>query len=166
MTVIVGVLCSDGVVVGSDSSVTFTGGSIKTIEQLSKKTFKVGDDLSYSCTGAGGHGQRFDDVVSRLKVDKPLAKLKALDVGREIARVSTQDFGYTGANRGTFGALAGFSCANGFHLCEFAESDFQPDLKTREMWFCSMGSGQPITDPFLALARRTLFRDAQPKLNA
>jgi len=167
MTVLVGVVCEDGVVVGSDSSVTFTAGGPhqKTIEQLAQKTFKTGDDLIFSCTGAVGQGQRFEDVLAKLKAAKKFANLKNLDVGREIAKAATGDFAYTDASKGTFGALVGFWCATGFRLCEFPASDFQPEMKTSDLWFCSMGAGQPITDPFLALIKKSLFRDSRPKLN-
>src|SRR5258708_6022823 len=53
MTVLVGVLCQDGVVVGSDGSGTFsTSGNLPTIEQPVQKTFIVGDDVIFAATGA------------------------------------------------------------------------------------------------------------------
>ena len=33
------------------------------------------------------------------------------------------------------------------------------------MWFVSMGSGQPITDPFLALLKRVFWKNTQPTVN-
>ena len=59
MTVLVGVLCQDGVVVGSDGSATFAAAPhLKTIEQPVRKTFLVGSDVIFAVTGAGGLGQR------------------------------------------------------------------------------------------------------------
>ena len=75
------------------------------------------------------------------------------------------DFASTKAKEGQFGALVAFSSQNEFHLCEFAIDDFQPELKTGDRWFVSMGSGQPIADPFLGLIRRVFFKDSQPRLN-
>ena len=41
--------------------------------------------------------------------------------------------------------------------------NFQPELKTGDsLWYASMGSGQPITDPFLGLMRRVFWRDDLP----
>ena len=37
MTILIGVLCKDGVVIGADSSATFDAGGIRTIEQPTKK---------------------------------------------------------------------------------------------------------------------------------
>ena len=49
-------------------------------------------------------------------------------------------------------------------LCEFSIDGFQPTLYTPEMWFCSMGSTQMITDPFLALMREIFWPTAQPTM--
>ena len=48
MTILVGVLCQDGVVVGSDSSATFASGNLRTIEQPVRKTFLVGNDVIFA----------------------------------------------------------------------------------------------------------------------
>ena len=60
MTVIIGALCKDGIVVGSDSSATFVAGSLPTIEQPTKKTFVIGDDIIFAGTGQCGLGQRIE----------------------------------------------------------------------------------------------------------
>lgn len=43
---------------------------------------------------------------------------------------------------------------------------FQPELKDPKdhLWFASAGSGQPITDPFLALFREIFWKDGPPDL--
>jgi hypothetical protein len=52
MTVLVGVLCTDGVIVGSDSSATFGAApNLSTIEQPIQKTFIVGNDVIFATTG-------------------------------------------------------------------------------------------------------------------
>src|SRR5947208_15941015 len=67
MTVLVGVLCQDGVVIGSDSSATFTAGQFRTIEQPTKKTFVVEPDVILAGTGAAGFAQRFQAVVQQVR---------------------------------------------------------------------------------------------------
>lgn len=52
-----------------------------------------------------------------------------------------------------FGALLAFPCNHIPHLCEFEVGTLQPELKTNKLWYVSMGSGQTIADPFLALMR-------------
>jgi 20S proteasome alpha/beta subunit len=68
MTVLVGVLCADGVVVGSDSSATFSAArNLNTIEQPVRKTFLVGSDVIFATTGAGGLGQRLEYILQGLR---------------------------------------------------------------------------------------------------
>jgi hypothetical protein len=68
MTVIVGILCSDGVVIGTDS--TMVAGRFQTgytIERQQGDVLKIeviGDDTITAVTGAMGLGQRFNDQVT------------------------------------------------------------------------------------------------------
>lgn len=61
MTVLVGVLCQDGVVIGADSSMTHTlaTGQTGTIEQPTDKIYRVGPDVLIAGTGVVGLVQRF-----------------------------------------------------------------------------------------------------------
>ena len=52
MTAIVGVLCRDGVVIGTDSSATFTYGPQRTIEQPTEKLSIVDQSVIVAGTGA------------------------------------------------------------------------------------------------------------------
>jgi hypothetical protein len=166
MTVLVGVLCQDGVAVGSDSSATFGAGpNLSTIEQPVRKTFLIGNDVIFAATGAGGLGQRLEYVLQELR--QGVADWVAqhhLHIAQAVRRKMLQNMHATFLNPGQLGALVAFSCQDAFHLCEFAAADFQPEMKTADTWFVSMGSGQMITDPFFGLLRRTLFRAARPNL--
>ena len=68
MTVIVGILCSDGVVIGSDSTMVAgrltTGYTIERQEGDVLKIEVIGDDTITAVTGAMGLGQRFNDQVT------------------------------------------------------------------------------------------------------
>jgi 20S proteasome alpha/beta subunit len=166
MTVIVGVLCEDGIVIGSDSSATMLAGNAPSIEQPVKKTFIISDNVIMAGTGQGGFGQRFEDVLTKLRAaNKFEQEPDKFKIVKEISKLAQQDFGYTGGRGGQFGALIAFQSSKGFHLCEFAISDFQPEFKTDEQWFCCMGSGQPLTDPLLGMLRRVFFRDDKPNLS-
>jgi hypothetical protein len=87
-----------------------------------------------------------------------------LQLAVQISRNMIENMKATFLQPGQVGVLVALSCQNRFHLCEFALADFQPEMKTADTWFVSMGSGQMITDPFFGLLRRTLFRHAQPTL--
>jgi hypothetical protein len=47
-------------------------------------------------------------------------------------------------------------------LVEFGLLDFQPERKTGNIHFVSMGSGQILADPFLAFVSRVLWGGRQP----
>jgi 20S proteasome alpha/beta subunit len=164
MTVIVGVLCEDGVVVGSDSSSTFAAVNIPTIEQPTKKTFVIGADMILAGTGQVGLGQRCAHLLTKLRADTNFLSAHPVDVASTISQSTINHFAATAAPKGEFGALIAFACQNGFHLYEFAIKDFQPECKTADNWFVSMGSGQLITDPFLGMLRRVFFKSNRPKL--
>jgi hypothetical protein len=67
LTVIIGILCEDGVVVGSDSSATFgPDPSIKTIEGIALKIEILGADVITATTGSVGLAQRFNEELGTL----------------------------------------------------------------------------------------------------
>lgn len=66
MTVIVGILCSDGVVIGSDSALAVGRVGRYTIERQEGNVFKleiIENDIITAFTGAAGLAQRFNDLV-------------------------------------------------------------------------------------------------------
>jgi 20S proteasome alpha/beta subunit len=70
MTAIVGILCRDGIVIGTDSSSTLTtaGGpyGLRTIESSSKKISIIDERIIVARTGEVGLNQRFCGVVKSL----------------------------------------------------------------------------------------------------
>ena len=168
MTAVVGILCSDGAVVGTDSSMTMVaGGTFKTIEQPTEKLAVVNSRVIIAGTGSVGHGQRFRNVVeTALQNKKFVAKRngvrqKPVDICRDISSATITDFSKTGTPKDSYSALLAVAVGQEGVLCEFADG-FQPTLYTDQMWFCSMGSTQPITDPFLALMREIFWPKGQP----
>ena len=64
MTLIIGILCKDGVVMASDSAATLGAGNVFTIGQQSlRKVFKLNDHVLYSATGAVGMSQLVADKI-------------------------------------------------------------------------------------------------------
>lgn len=160
MTILVGVYCKDGVVVGTDSAATFAAGQTRTIEQATRKIDIVGDHIIVAGTGQVGLGQRFTAVVEKAWTDKTFQK-PALEVGKALAAATIADFGSTSAPK-QYGALVAFPCQQKPILCEFSVEHFQPELKTDRLWYTSMGSAQPITDPFLGFIRDVFWADGLP----
>ena len=165
MTVLVGIKCKDGVVIGADSSATLgQAPNLRTIEQKINKIQVIGERVIVAGTGQVGLGQRFNAVVQSAwqHEDKPFSK-PPLEVGKFLTQHAINDFNSTGVAMGQFGSLVAFPTGNQSYLCEFAVNDFQPELKTDDsLWYVSMGSGQPITDPFLGFMRRVFWKDDLP----
>lgn len=162
MTVVVGVLYSDGVVIGTDSAATFGYGRTRTVEQLTDKLFVHGDVI-VAGTGAVGLGQRFCQIT-RHAWEAKLFRDSPYDIVKQLSRKGQDDFAQTSAPIGQYGALVAFPCEKQAYLCEFQQDDFQPEFKDERLWYVSLGSAQPITDPFLALMREVFWREGRPRV--
>ncbi len=164
MTVLVGIKCKDGVLIGSDSSATFAAGQIRTIEQTTKKIEIVDEKIIVAGTGQIGLGQRFCNQVEQGWKNGAFKTLGPVSMATKICGLARTDFSSTQAPMGQYGALVAFPAEHKLHLCEFSTSDFQPELKTENIWYASMGSGQLIADPFLGFMRKVFWSDGMPSL--
>ena len=165
MTLIVGIRCSDGVVISSDSAMTFGVGRAHTIVQPFRQKIEIIDDrVILAGTGSIGLGQRFADAIRESWASNALEDLAAVDVGRSLARAAIIDLQQTGATTGAYGALVALPCATGAELIEFASDDLQPEVKADDNWYVSIGSGQPVADPLLGLFRRVFWGDQPPDI--
>lgn len=160
MTVLVGVLCSDGVVVGADGSATFTAGQMRTVEQRTHKLTVVHDHVIVAGTGAVGLNQRFARCVEVRWVDGTFGQ-HVIDVGKALCNDARTDFASTQA-KPDYGALVAYATKDRPQLIEFPPGSLQPEFKDNRLWYVTMGSGQPILDPFLGLIRKVLWRDNMP----
>lgn len=154
----------DSLPVGTDSSATFGQGQQRTIEQPTEKLRIVGQSVIVAGTGAVGLDQRFTRIVENAHAESLFASSDHIKTGMNLSRRAIQDFVSTHVKPGHYGALVGFQMGDQPRLCEFAVSDFQPELKDEGIWYVSMGSGQPITDPFLALMRNIFWLDGLPTI--
>jgi hypothetical protein len=163
MTAIVGLFCTDGVVIGADSSVTIAAaGNFRTIEQQSNKIHIVEGRVIIAGTGPVGLGQRFCATVEKAGG----LKGTPIEAMKQLCKGGIEDFAQTGLQLGTipYGALVAFPVQNHPYLCEFETGNFQPELKTKEIWFGSMGNHQHITDAFLGLMKDVFWPNSQPSL--
>jgi len=171
MTAIVGIRCTDGIVVGADSSATFGDGQyLRTIEQEFKNKILVIDGaIIIAGTGYVGHAQRFQACVNDLWDKKSLSGT-GLDIAKAIAQASVNDFSKTipipHLKSIDFSAIVAYPAKDGPQLCEFpGQIGFQPELKDVDgLWFTSAGSGQPLTDSFLALFKSIFWKGGPPNL--
>lgn len=171
MTAIVGVLCKDGVVIGTDSSATLTHGARPTIEQPTEKLTIIKNQVIVASTGSEGLNQRFCALVEKLW-SKDVSRLPALEIGKLLSNEFIKELSQTymepkvnrAWNAAQYGALVAFPSKNTFRLCEFPEVGFQPELLTERFWYCSKGSTQVITDSFLALMRKVFWEEGPPSI--
>src|SRR5262245_44873768 len=102
MTAIVGVLCRDGLVIGTDSSATFGSGNLRTIEQPVEKLTIVGGTVIIAGTGQVGMGQRFNHIVEAAYEEKLFARADQFGISRELCKRGIGDFTYTSAKQGQY----------------------------------------------------------------
>lgn len=164
MTSIVGVLCRDGAVIGTDSATTF-GGRLRTIEQSTEKLDLIGDEVILAGTGSTGLRQRFREIVEDARHMNLFRKSRAIELGKYFSLSAIKDFSSTEAPKGAFGAMLAFPCQDEPFICTFDSEHFQPELIEKRLWYDSMGSAKTITDPFLALMRKAFWTSGPPLVN-
>lgn len=169
MTILVGIRCTDGVVIAADSGI-WLGPSTQqaTIEQTFENKIQIIDDrVIVATSGHVGHCQRFTEVVRQAWRKKEFQKKTALEIGKLLSHHGIQDFAQTQVQRKfDFGSLIAYQATDGPALCELSGgSEFQPELKVLDgLWYGSLGSGASLSDPFLALLREVFWSEGPPNV--
>jgi 20S proteasome alpha/beta subunit len=168
MTVVVGIYCSDGVVIAADSALTI--GSV--IEQsYAKKVACISDDLIVAFAGDLGFAQRFRQVAKDIwGQDKQ--NLRAEDFHKLIEAFSiggiSEHIKYirpTDPINISTECIIGFSHCNRHHLSVFQNGSFQPIVINENRPFHSLGSGHYLTNPFLHFIKEVFWEGKScPKL--
>ncbi|MFH1265366.1 MAG: hypothetical protein ABIK89_06525 [Planctomycetota bacterium] len=159
---LVGVLCEDGIVVGSADSGPGETGRVDPAEEPAASTFVVRKDLIVAGVGRTGLGQRFAQVVASIRSDSRFRDWTSLTVAKMISAEAIDEFASTRADMGHFGALVALAACDGFELCEFSARDLQPEWKTPDRPFASLGAGRSVARPFLRFLQRVFFTDSPP----
>lgn len=164
MTIIVGILCDGGVVIGADSSATFSDGARqRTVEQRTDKITIIDNRVIVACTGEVGLAQRFGNVVEQLWHQQNSEK-DHHTFAAQVTKAASENFRFTNASP-NIGALVAFPLSGRPYLCEFAYNTLQPEFKEpNAVWYVSLGSGQPIVDPFLGFIREVFWHETMPNL--
>lgn len=160
MTVLVGVRCTNGVVIGADSAATSAIGNFHLLKMTADKIVIVGDRIIVAGTGQVGLGQRFAAIVKQAH-DSKLFQRSIVEVVKSLSASAINDFASTSAPKSEYGALLAAPTDDAAQLVEFAVKDLQPEIKTSKLNFVSMGSGQALAEPFVSFVSRT-FWNAQP----
>ncbi len=186
MTLIVGVKCSDGIVMGADGAATYGSLGMQTIRQPVRKKLRViAESIVIGVSGPVGLGQRLATTVESLFKAGNLYQIPGTNLYRhphelmdhlrlsfwgiidreiQIARAASQiiQLNLTIADALSSTLLAtpvpSFPTPSLFVFDQQAS----PEEATEDLPFFAIGSGQLIADPFLAFMRRLYWPDRLP----
>lgn len=179
MTLIVGILCSDGVVVAADGAATLGALGNSTVRQEIRKLDIISGKIIVGVSGPVGLGQKLKDKIGKQWSDGAFRTLDKVDVSSKISEgmrehivplLQTAQFAVpvVGNNIAGSSALSASIVAMIVKreptLMQF---DFQgaSELANEDIPFIAVGSGQALADPFLAFIRRIFWKDHLPNLN-
>lgn len=167
MTILVGVKCTDGIVIGADSMTTSAMGPNPLVQApIAEKLQLVGNKAILACTGAVGLAQRVKIVADEMWNKKQFTG-SGMGTATNLAGQVLTNFGSSHVQKHpqlgiNFGALLAMVVQDVPYLVEFGSVDFQPELKEGKHFYVAMGSGQVLADPFLAFVKRVLWKDKMP----
>ncbi len=178
MTLIVGIKCHDGIVLGADGAATLSVMGQTTVRQAIKKLDIIEKSIVVGVSGHVGLAQRIRGEIGTLWEAKKLAAIKpheAMSIIREAlwkhvepelqaARVAMNVIGPGAAAESAICAtmvalpISKIPCL--FHF----NQQCSPEEATQNLPFVSIGLGQRIADPFLAFIRRIFWPNNLPTL--
>src|ERR1035437_7507378 len=181
MTLIIGILCQDGIVVGSDGAATMGVLGMQTAKQSVKKLTLHHNCIITGISGSVGLSQRINGTIEALYADaKNLSGKKPFQampiIGQRIwLDCLKQEYDIAvEAQKLIGGNLAQLSCMSASvvampiskELCLFQfNHQAHGEMATKDIPFIAIGSGQFCADPFLAFIKRIFWPDRLPKLS-
>jgi 20S proteasome alpha/beta subunit len=179
MTLIVGILCSDGAVVASDGAATLGSLGSPTVRQEVKKLDVLNDKIIVGVSGPVGLGQKIKHKIDAQWSANDFSSLDEVQVSSKISEgmrehinplLQTAQLSVPVVGNAVAGSSALSSSIVAMivkHKPTLMQFDFQAasELANNDIPFISVGSGQPLADPFLAFIRRIFWKDHLPNLN-
>lgn len=181
MTLIVGIRCADGVVIGADSAATFSTstGQGTIVQSVSKLRVLPDSPIIMGVSGSVGLGQLYADRVQRSwtndssfrsgDVYRALRKL-ASDISSEAkksieaAQLMVPIVGnQLAASSCITESLIALPVMNEAELIQCNQSG-NGMVQTVDLPYVSIGSGQSLADPFLAFLRNIFWPNSVPKV--
>lgn len=179
MTLIIGVKCSDGIVIGADDAVTIGALDAPTARQKIHKLTLWGGDLLMGVSGALGVAQQLEDAIQErwITASKPdvefaqrtyknvLALLReavwsVVEVELQHAAVAKPALGSKSEASAVTHSMFAFATPKGPHLVTFNQQATPEEA--REMPFISIGKGSRYADPFLGFLREVVWKETKP----
>lgn len=168
MTVLVGALCTDDVVIGSDGIATFASGVQPLLQlQTDSKISIIDGSVILASTGAVGLAQRLKHHAEQAVQGQVFKNLAWHEATTNLSKRFLSDCQSSHVQMHPqhglrFGALVAACIKGQPYLVEYASTDFQPELKQDQLFFVSMGSGQQLAEPFLAFVSKVLWKNTKP----
>lgn len=176
MTLIVGIKCTNGIVMGSDGAATLGAAGIRTALQPVSKLHIVRGAVIVGVSGPVGLGQLFVDRVD--STWNGLRDATVQDTARSLRDSLLKDaqIAFQTANlaRQVLGSIAAESVLSHTliaiapkRLPSLIQFDYlcNPETANDDLPFVAVGSGQPIADPFLAFLRRVFWKNGLPSMS-
>ena len=183
MTLIIGIKCSDGVVMGADSAATLgTATGLSTVIQHINKLHILQGHMVMGVSGQVGLAQLYLDQIDGLwknkklgiNVDLPQVQreirnaiyqdaLPAMQAAQVSAPLLGPDRAFILANTASLIALPVGGPTGRPELVQFNHIG-QAEAATSDLPYVAIGSGQQIADPFLAFLRRVFWPKTLPDL--
>lgn len=181
MTLIIGILCSDGIVVGADGAATYTTslGQIRTITQPTPKLRIIGEQVILGLSGPLGLGQSYvEEIEPQVRNRNYLCPWKTVPEARKFlqenlwkhaelswkrAEIVSKTVGQHAMVECLHQTIVAFPIGDNPHLLQL-NHQCHPEEATSNLPFIAIGSGQPTADPFLAFIRRTFWPNSPPAL--
>jgi len=187
VTLIIGITCSDGIVIAADGAATLGAMGQRTVRQSVKKLTIIDGQVVVGVSGPVGLGQRITGVIGEMWGGKafsmrdakgnPVGPMKPHNamthVRQNIWKHIEIEMQVASAAGSALGSLAVTSAVSasilamplGHELCLFQfDQQGAPEQATKDIPFVAIGSGQLAADPFLGFVNRVLWRNKQPSL--
>lgn len=176
MTLIVGIRCHEGVVIGADSAATMGAPlGAPTIQQSMPKLDLLRERAIFGTSGAVGLrqmileklDQRWDDIVGQ-----PSLTDARMLMSQEIRNIVAPQIHMASVYKNLVGEAEALGDAICLTMVALPFQDrpvllsFTPQAASEEaddLPFIAIGSGQPQADPFLAFLRRVLWDNGYPQ---
>lgn len=176
MTLLVGVLCSNGAVIAADRQATHGAMGQQTVGQSVTKVQVIRAEALYATSGHKGLGQQLCAIVEGKQqefknqgYDRNIVKLQealrpVVDAGFQTARNAAGVIGNVAAASDCIcGGLLAAGFKDGLKLIEITPQ-IAVEYMTPDMPFISMGSGKASADPFLGFLRKVFWPTSLPTI--
>jgi predicted proteasome-type protease len=179
MTLIIGIRCVDGIVLGADTRTTYGVMGQPTIHQEEPFKLQILCDKKaiLGVSGPVGLAQRFAGEIERMYSGKKLQGApdqvmtairialweKHLGMEMQVANVAKQVIGGVASQSVLCSTILAFPVAGTPCLFQFDQQG-APEQAKDNIVFYAIGSAQARADPFLAFLRRTFWNQRVPSL--